>query len=268
MSTAVVHTIPAFDEIAEIYDEVFTHSLVGTSQRGSVWEEIDGLWKPGDRVLELNCGTGEDALHLAGKGISVTGCDASPAMIEVANQKKARRRPRVPVRFVVLPNEYIGGLLIDRRFDGVFSNFSGLNCVADLANVAQQLATLLRPGAEVALVFSTPFSLWESLWYGVRGDWAKAIRRWSGHVSSTISGVPVEVWYPRVSEIRQAFAPWFWYINVSGIGVAVPPSYVESLAQKHSRIFSLLRTVDRLINHLPLFRVMGDHMLLRFRRSS
>ena len=267
MTAAAVHSTPApFDEIASIYDEVFTHSLIGQAQRESVWKEIDDIWKPGDHILELNCGTGEDALYLAEKGISVTGCDASPAMIDIANGKKHRRTPHAPIEFFVFPNEHIGKLSLHRLFDGAFSNFSGLNCVADLANVAGQLATLVRPGAELALVFSTRFSLWEFFWYALKGEFSKATRRWSGHVASSISGRPVDVWYPRVPQIRRALAPHFQFVSVSGIGVAIPPSYVESWAQRHRSTFSVLTAIDHWINHLPCFRVAGDHMLLRFRR--
>ncbi len=269
MSAAVIHPAPApFDEIAAIYDEVFTNSLVGQAQRKSVWKQIDQVWKPGNRVLELNCGTGEDALHLAEKGISVTGCDASAAMIEVATGKKLRHALQVPLDFVTLSNEHIGKLAPGQLFDGVFSNFSGLNCVADLADVTQQLAGLVRPGGDLALVFSTRFSFWEFFWYSLRGEWSKATRRWTGHVSSSISGRRVDVWYPRVPEIRRAFGPHFQFVSVSGIGVAIPPSYVESWAQQHRRTFSVLASIDNWINRLPCLRIAGDHMLLRFRRSS
>lgn len=282
MSAAVVHPTPApFDEIAAIYDEVFTHSLIGRAQRASVWKEIDCIWKPGDHVLELNCGTGEDALHLAEKGIRVTGCDASSAMIAVADEKKTRRSPAplakrergasaptALVDFVALPTEHIEKLSPNRPFDGVFSNFSGLNCIADLADVARQLAPLVCPGAELVLVFSTRFSLWEMFWYSLRGEFLKATRRWNGHIASSISGRPVDVWYPRVPYIRRAFASHFKFVSVSGIGVAIPPSYVESWAQQHRRAFSALASIDNWISHLPCLRVAGDHMLLRLRRPS
>jgi hypothetical protein len=189
-------------------------------------------------------------------------------MIAVAAEKQRRRAPDSRLEFRLVSNEHIGMLSPDRPFDGVFSNFSGLNCVADLASVASQLAKIIHPGAELALVFSSRLSLWEFFWYSFRGEFSKAVRRWSGRLSSSISGNPVDVWYPRVPEIRRAFAPYFAFISVSGIGVAIPPSYVECWAQQHRRIFSALASIDNWINHLPCLRVAGDHMLLRFRRSS
>jgi ubiquinone/menaquinone biosynthesis C-methylase UbiE len=269
MTTASWDRAPTgFDEIAAIYDEIFTHSLIGQAQRRSVWDQVDRIWKAGDQVLELNCGTGEDALYLAGKGIRVTACDASPSMIAVSNHKKDSQDPPAPIEFLLLPNEHIDSLIPDRGFDGVLSNFSGLNCVADLSSVARPLAGLVRPGGELALCFSTRFCIWELLWYAIHGEWKKSARRWKGHAVSSISGRAIDVWYPSVANIRSAFFPWFQFVRLSGVGVAIPPSYVEAWVQEHPRIFSALREIDRWIRGLPLIRAMGDHMLLRFRRCS
>ena len=76
-----------FDAIADEYDAVFTHSLIGRAQRESVWREIDRLFRPGQRVLEINCGTGVDALHLAARGVQVVACDASAGMVAVARRR-------------------------------------------------------------------------------------------------------------------------------------------------------------------------------------
>ena len=76
-----------FDAVADEYDARFTNSLIGRAQRESVWREMDRLFRPGQRVLEINCGTGVDALHLAARGIQVVACDASPEMIAVARRR-------------------------------------------------------------------------------------------------------------------------------------------------------------------------------------
>ena len=67
----------AFDALAERYDGMFTNSLIGRAQRDAVWSMAIRTFKCGDRILELNCGTGEDALFLAHHGITVLACDAS-----------------------------------------------------------------------------------------------------------------------------------------------------------------------------------------------
>src|ERR1700676_3842876 len=111
----------AFDTIAESYDSLFTTSMIGRSQRAAVWRKAQTVFRAGDRVLELNCGTGTDALFFASLGIAVTACDASPRMIEQAQRQKAADAPRAAVDFRVLCTERLGELPSDLRFDGVVS---------------------------------------------------------------------------------------------------------------------------------------------------
>ena len=51
--------------------------------------EFSGM-KAGDRVLDVCCGTGDQAVHYARKGITATGVDLSPNMIEIAERKKSQ----------------------------------------------------------------------------------------------------------------------------------------------------------------------------------
>jgi len=76
----------AFDQIAPSYDATFSESLVGRAQREAVWQVADRVFTPGSRILEINCGTGVDALHFAGRGVRVLGCDASAGMVEAARK--------------------------------------------------------------------------------------------------------------------------------------------------------------------------------------
>src|SRR6266571_6874392 len=134
---------PPFDAIADTYDDTFSNSSIGRVQRRSVWMETDRIFRAGQRILEINCGTGIDALHLAGRGIEVLACDSSPRMVEVARRKALRAFLNVPPQFRVIGTEEIK-ILGDQEggaaFDGVFSNFAGLNCVGDLPRVARDLA--------------------------------------------------------------------------------------------------------------------------------
>src|SRR5882724_3454272 len=76
-----------FDALAADYDAAFTRSAVGTLQRRAVWRHLDAAFAPGDRVLELGCGTGEDAVHLGRRGVKVLATDASQEMVEAARRK-------------------------------------------------------------------------------------------------------------------------------------------------------------------------------------
>lgn len=256
----------AFDAIADSYDARFTTSTVGRAQRSVVWRKAETVFRAGDRVIELNCGTGEDALFLASRGIFVTACDASPQMIERARARKSKEAPLAPIDFRVLCNEQLDRLPPDLRFNGAFSNFSGLNCVVDLVAVARQLAKRLDAGAQLLLCLSTRFCLWEILYYASRADFRNAFRRCRGSAMVRMGGQPLTVYYPSVGSLMRSFGGEFRIHSVTGIGVTVPPSYLEDWARRHPSIFRLCQSVDRILSHCSFCGVLGDHMLLHMER--
>jgi ubiquinone/menaquinone biosynthesis C-methylase UbiE len=255
-----------FDQMAREYDDVFTNSMIGRAQRDAVWRILTRVFQSGDHVLELNCGTGEDAFFLARNGVSVAACDASEQMIRIASNRLRKEIPGAPVQFNLLPTERIHELQPSAEFDGIFSNFSGLNCVANLKQTGDDLATLLSPGAPLLICLSTRFCIWEMLWFALHGNFRKAFRRCSGHATAKAGEFTVNVNYPTVRELQTLFSPSFVLRSCTGIGVTVPPSYVEAWIRNHPKLLSMLRTIDKAISSYPGFRVLGDHVLLQFER--
>jgi SAM-dependent methyltransferase len=255
--------------VAETYDTTFTNSLVGLAQRQAVWEEIDRVFRPGQRVLEINCGTGVDALHLASRGVEVLACDAAPRMIDVARRRLPNLGARVEFR--TLATEQILKLRETEpfeQFEGAFSNFAGLNCVEDLPAVARNLAQLLKPRAQAVLCLFGPLCAWEILWYTAHGKPRKSFRRVkaNGGLSQLSEGSTVLVRYYSVRRLARIFAPEFRLKRWKGVGVAVPPSYVEPLAQRLRGVLDKLVIMDRWLSTLPVLRGLADHVLLTFER--
>ncbi len=260
--------VPAFDAIAETYDRSFTESLIGQAQRRAVWRDLDRLFHPGQRILEVNCGTGVDALRLASRGISVLACDAAPRMIEVARRRLASSSPGASVDFRALAIEEIAALAGEGPFDGAFSNFGGLNCVEDLDGFAEQLRLLLRPGSNVLLCLLGRCCAWEILWYLGHGNLRKALRRFHprGTVADPGGGAMLRIHYPSTRTLARQFAPGFQVVHWRGIGVMVPPSYLELWARRFPGILGALEAVDQHITHLPLLRNLADHVMLTMKR--
>lgn len=274
LSTACSPSCPdaaytAFDQIADSYDELFTRSVIGRAQRAAVWRVLTETFHPGDHVLELNCGTGEDALFLARTGISVTACDASPAMIDMARKRRAAEGPGSPIEFQTRRTEEIRGLQAEILFfDGVLSNFSGLNCVQDLQQVARNLAPMMKQRAKLVLCLSTRICIWEICWFSGHLNFSKALRRIRGSAVARIGEATVSVWYPTVKDVQRAFAPWFRLDLVRAIGLCVPPSYLEHWAAKHPHSISYLASADRILARIPVLRRLGDHVLLRLEKAT
>jgi len=240
MAAGSVYAAP-FDEAANRYDQVFTNSTIGRAQRSSVWEELAKTFDAGDQILEIGCGTGVDACYLAERGVRVLACLAA---------------------------EQIGSLR-GRLFDGAFSNFGALNCVRDLKSLAEDLAALLRPGATALLCWMGPFCLWETLWYLLHGKSAKALRRRhrDGVTTRVDGGVPMTVYYPSVRMLSRVFAPHFSIKSIKGVGVTVPPSYLEPLASRFPRLLHAALFADGILGHCEGIRLLADHILISLERE-
>src|SRR5512136_207054 len=104
------------------YDAEFTDTAVGGALRGIVWSRLARVFRPTQRILDLGCGTGADAIHLAMAGVSVVATDASPKMIAVARDKarQAGCLDRIEVESIRM--EDVARSFNGPCFDGVFSN--------------------------------------------------------------------------------------------------------------------------------------------------
>lgn len=109
----------------------------------------------GAEVLDVCCGTGDQALALTRLGYRVTAADFCLPMLSRARDKYARRRGGVPAG---LAGDALGLPFADRRFDAVTVAF-GLRNVADLGAALSELARVLKPGGVAAILeFALPRS--------------------------------------------------------------------------------------------------------------
>jgi ubiquinone/menaquinone biosynthesis C-methylase UbiE len=261
----MVASTAVFDGIAERYDEIFTESVIGRAQRRAVWRELQRVLAPGQRILEINCGTGVDAMCMAERGVEVDACDISPRMIDVAKRRQELQAPRAAVTFFVQAIERLEQL--DGSYDGVLSNFGGLNCVSDLGAAATQLARLIRPGGFLVMCLAGRFCAWEVAWYAMRGEIAKATRRLGGEADGRMNETTLRVYYRTVAELTRAFAPAFRVVRRRGIGVLVPPTYAENWARRNPGAIGVAACVDSVLSRMPLLRAASDHVLLVMERT-
>jgi len=251
----------AFDSIAEGFDARFTPWLSVAAQRRAVRETLAATFAPRSRLIELGGGTGDDALWMAGRGYQVLMTDPSPAMVGVASAKFAGR-PMLAAE--VAPAENLSG--IEGMFDGAWSTFAGLNCVADLASVGQGLARLLRPGASALLVVFGTCCPGEMLVEALRGRPRNMFRRRArGPVPARLNGHDFTVVYHRRRDLAAALSPWFELAGRQGIGLFVPPSAAEPWISRHPHLLAGLDALDDALGK-PL-AMFGDHILYRFVRT-
>jgi demethylmenaquinone methyltransferase/2-methoxy-6-polyprenyl-1,4-benzoquinol methylase len=132
-----------FDRIAPVYDPMNRIMTAGLDLR---WRRLaaDAVVRPGDRVLDAACGTGDFAVaDLRAGAAHVVGLDFSERMLERARRKE----PRV---------EWVLGDLLALPFDdGAFSAATvgfGVRNVADLELALRELRRVLAPGGRLAIL--------------------------------------------------------------------------------------------------------------------
>ncbi len=135
MSEPPLDTIAeAFSRTAEKYDQFGDDHPHLKRLRHKVYDHLDRVLQPGSSILELNAGTGTDAVYLAQQGYRVHATDIAPGMLQRVRDKVADlglgERVTVQACSFTDLDQVQGG-----PFDAVFSDLGGLNCIPDLAPV-------------------------------------------------------------------------------------------------------------------------------------
>jgi demethylmenaquinone methyltransferase / 2-methoxy-6-polyprenyl-1,4-benzoquinol methylase len=141
-------TLPAnevrtmFDRIAPVYDVMNRVMTVGLDLR---WRRItaEAVVRPGDRVLDACCGTGDLALAAERAGGTVTGLDFAPRMLERAR----RKGPGV----TWLEGDLLALPFEDASFEAATVGF-GVRNVADLQRALAELRRVLVAGGRVGVL--------------------------------------------------------------------------------------------------------------------
>ena len=258
----------AFDRIGARYDNEFTNTDLSRWFRQRVWDRLAVLFKPGHQVIDLGCGTGEDAIWLAKRGVRVLAGDASPAMLaETARKAKAENvETLVETCLLDLTDAAHWTLATEAAFDGAYSNYGPLNCVGDWRAVGAQLAGAIRRGGKVGLGVMGPWCPWEIFWHGIHGDFRNATRRLRGKTIAHLDGSYFPVYYPTPGRLGRAFGADFRRSLLWGLGVFLPPSDLYKPVGRRPWLAKPLLFLERLTaRHWP-FKYLGDHYWLEMER--
>jgi ubiquinone/menaquinone biosynthesis C-methylase UbiE len=254
----------AFDSLADGYDAAFTDTAVGRALRALVWSRLDEIFQPRQRILELGCGTGEDAVRLARRGVEVLATDVSPQMIAVAQEKARRHNCSTRIEFHCVAMEDVATLLEGQSLDGVFSNFGALNCAADLSSLVTAVSRRLAAGAPLVWVIMGRHVPWEWMWYLCRGDLSRSLRRlrregvaWQG----------IRISYPTPREMTAMLRPHFTVTRLSPLGCVLPPSYAAAWLNQAPRALAVLTRLEVLAQRSAALASLSDHYIVEATNS-
>ncbi len=170
-----------FARVAHRYD-LLNHLLSGSFDR--LWRRraaraIAAALPPGARVLDVCCGTGDQAEALRRQGLRVVAADFCMPMLALALPKFSRRKATGPV---AVNADALALPLAESGFDGATAAF-GLRNVDDLDLALTELARVLRPGGELAILeFAVP------VWQPLRGFYLFYFRHLLPRIGRWVSG--------------------------------------------------------------------------------
>jgi len=236
------------------------------AMRSQVYSHVSKFIKKPSRILELNSGTGIDALHFVQEGHSVHASDLSDGMIERIKKKINHFHLQDRLSFQQLSYDQLDQLR-GQKFDFAFSNFGGLNCIDDLTKVTKNLRPILNPGGVVTWVIMPPVCIWEIL--GVLKGNRNAFRRFNKNgVTAHLEGKYFQVWYHSLRSIKKAFGPNFKLIGVEGLAALSPPPHVTQFPMKHPTLYKGLQRVDAAVRNYFPFNRWADHIIVSFQLVS
>lgn len=257
----------AFDAVANQYDQEFTHTDVGLLQRKLVYQQVEKVLAnyQVSRVLELNCGTGEDALWLAQKGLQVHATDISSKMVAVAQKKGARSKIDSGVlTYQTLDCNQLSALG-DRKFDLIFSNFGGLNCLSpeELQGFSEECTKYLAPGGIVIAVVMSSFCWWETLYFLLKRNWKQAWRRRSKTaIQAPLDGqTSIATWYYSPAVFSRFFSKSYTPRLSAPVGFWLPPSYLDPFFRKRPKTLKILNHLEQQVQQLSFLSASADHYI-------
>ena len=255
-------TRQAFDSVAEEYDGPSGNNALIRRMRSQMWRTVVEHVPAGARLLDLGCGTGIDAVHLAQRGYRVLAIDSSPRMVARTRVRAAREGLLSTVTAKVLDMHQLEGLA-NVTFDGIYSNLGAMNCALDLPEVAHACAAVLKPRGRLVASVIGRWCPWELAYYGARGRFRRAlVRRAAEAVPVGMNRRTVWTRYVTPREFYRAFANDFSLTHYRSLGLFLPPPYLIGLYERLPALGALLGRLDDRLGALPLTRDLGDHFLM------
>ena len=248
----------AFSKQSAVFDRLDEANKLSGHLRTIFRNEVLKHLKPQSEILELNCGTGLDALFFAGKGHQVLATDNAPGMVEKLNEKAVQAGVRISSR--VLSYHDLSELK-GQKFDHIISNFGGLNCTGDLAHVLDQLPGLLKPGGKVTLVIMPRICPWE-LVMALKGDFKTAFRRLRKGTPANVEGVEFLCYYYDPSYVKKHLGDKMRVLSIRGIYISVPPEFYRGFVERYPRAYKLLSKIDRTLSGIWPFNRCCDHFMI------
>jgi ubiquinone/menaquinone biosynthesis C-methylase UbiE len=250
---------PSFDKIDEENELILW-------VRDRVRTEVLQYLSPKADILELNCGTGIDAIFFAQQGHNVNATDNAEGMLRELNKKVSSLGLQDKVQSQRCSFNNLEELGFTKQYDYVFSNFGGLNCTDNLAKILGDVYNLLKPGGKFSFVIMPRFCPWEVGMF-LRGYFKTAFRRFAKNgTMAHLEGEWFKCYYYNPSFVIKHTKDKFSLVSLRGLSIVVPPPFIEGFIKKHPSLFKQLQNLENKIWGKSPFNRCGDHYIITMQK--
>ncbi|MVM41716.1 methyltransferase domain-containing protein [Spirosoma sp. HMF3257] len=258
----------AFNKQSTVFDKIYAHNVIVDYKRERTRTHLEKQLTSKSKVLELNSGTGEDALYFAQKGHTVHATDISEGMLSQLGKKVTESGFSNFITYEQISFDNLRDLTNKGPYDAIFSNFGGLNCSNNLNEILDSFSDLLKPEGVVTLTIMPSFCLWEFLTI-LKGNYSLAFRRFFAKdgAKAHIEGVYFLCWYYSPSYITKRLKKDFNLVAIEGLCTVVPPSYFEKFPNKYPKLFKYLIKLEKTVKSIAPFNYIGDYFIITLKKK-
>ena len=262
MSNNLENINKGFSKISSQYEGFNTTNGLVNWMRKRVRTHLLKELSPNAKILEINCGTGIDAVFLAKKNYQVLATDIAEGMLKLVKQKIENENLASNLLCKKLSFTELNTLK-PQKFNHIFSNFGGLNCSSkkELQTVFNSFNNLLLPNGKITLVIMPKICLWEFLRV-FKGKKTAFRRLQKNGVTANIESENVQTYYYSSKSLKKMLQDNFTDFKIENICFFAPTGNRDDFPVKHPKLFHFLAKFDTISNKIPFLQGYGDYFIL------
>ncbi len=259
----------AFDGVAEHYDDHILGNPMNVWLRNRSVNYLSKIFRPGEVVLEIGCGTGTETLLLARHGLKILAADISPKMLEVLTKKAVN----AGVSDAIVPIHSRTYALKEKlekmgysSIDGAYSTYGAINTEPNLGQLFHDLHSLIRPEGHLVLGVWNKYCLYEILGYSLKLRPSMAFARLTNPVPVGKSRFCITSYAYSVGTLKKHLDGLFKLRKVYGVQILLPASNLIRYLPPEPMLSLVKRAEIALESRFP-WNHLGDHFLGVYSRT-
>ncbi|MBD3353815.1 MAG: methyltransferase domain-containing protein [Candidatus Lokiarchaeota archaeon] len=261
--------VEKWDDEASIYDKKFYNNPISLYMRRINLKLLTDYFEEKHSLLDLGCGTGDEAIVLAKRGHDITAIDISPAMIEIAKKKAEKFGVKDNIDFKTLSIEDLESVK-GQKFDGIYSSLGPLNCIKNLNAIIHNMYNLLDENGYLIASVMNRRCMSEFFYYIAKNRFKKARRRLGREklvVEIGTQSNQIACRFYDVFEFYKLFTDTFKLVEIFSFPIILPPPFSRNYSKIFKRARLVLEKVDEFLTKLPIINLFGDQILGIFQKK-